>query len=297
MITVTHVTKRFGKVAAVDDLNFSLAEGEALALWGSNGAGKTTLIRCVLGVVRFRGHIRVGGGYDVRKRGKQARSLIGYVPQELAFHDDVRLGAAMSFFARLHRASPDAALKALRTVGLGGHERKRVRDLSGGMKQRLALGVALLADPPLIILDEPTSNLDASGRGEVVDTLRGLKNRGKTLLFASHRPDEVITLADRVLVLERGRLINDTSPSELWPTESAVQTMRLYVTDGDEQAAAGLLQRAGHAVHLNGHGLCVAVPRDRKADPVTMLTRSEIRVRDFEILHDVRPPCAPEVIR
>ncbi len=293
MITATHVVKKFGRVAAVNDLSFSLGEGQAMALWGSNGAGKTTLIRCVLGVVRFRGRVDVGG-FDVRRRGKKARSLIGYVPQELAFHDDVRLGSAMAFFARLHRAGAGAADESLRLVGLRGHERKRVRDLSGGMKQRLALGVALLADPPIIVLDEPTSNLDASGRGEVVDTLQSLKGRGKTLLFASHRPDEVISLADRVLVMERGRLVRDTTPAGLWPTETAVQTLRLYVTDGDEHAAAGMLREAGHAVHLNGHGLCVAVPRDRKAEPVAVLAAGSIRVRDFEILHDVRPP---EVVR
>lgn len=287
MITANSVTKKFGRVAAVDAVSFGIEPGQAVSLWGSNGAGKTTLIRCLLGVVRFRGSIAVGG-QDVRRRGKKTRSLIGYVPQELAFHDDVRLGSAMAFFARLHRAPPDAAERSLRTVGLAGHERKRVRDLSGGMKQRLALGVALLADPPVVVLDEPTSNLDASGRGEVVDTLRQLKARGKTLVFASHRPDEVITLADRVLVMERGRLIRDTTPAGMWPTETAVQTVRLYVADGMERPAAGMLQRAGHTVNLNGHGLCVAVPRDRKGDPVSVLASNSIHVRDFEILNDVR---------
>lgn len=287
MIEVDAVTKAFGRVTAVRDVSFTLEEGSALALWGSNGAGKTTLIRCLLGVFRFRGRVRIGG-VDVRTKGRRARSLVGYVPQELAFHEDVRLEAAMAFFAGLRCVSHEDSELALATVGLHGHERKRVRDLSGGMKQRLALAIAMLADPPVIVLDEPTSNLDASGRGEVVETLQRLRKAGKTLLFASHRPDEVIALADRVLVLEGGHLERDVSPSEMWPTEKPVQVIRLHLSTASEVDAASILREAGHAVHLNGSGLCVAVPRDRKAVPIQVLARRDIEVRDVEFLDELR---------
>ncbi len=289
MIRAEKITKRFGRVEAVSRVSFDLDAGGALALWGSNGAGKTTLIRCLLGVIRHRGTASIGG-IDVRRRGRHARALVGYIPQELAFHDDARLGNAMMFFARLRRATRAQAADALEAVGLTGHERKRVRDLSGGMKQRLALAVAMLSDPPLIILDEPTSNLDSDGRGEVVATLQRLRSAGKTLLFASHRPDEIISLADRILVMERGRLERDTTPAELWPTEKAVQVVRLHLSMASEADAARVLREAGHAVHLNGHGLCVAVPRDRKAEPITLLARRQIDVRDIEVLDDVHLP-------
>ena len=183
MIHAASVTKRFGRVEAVSDVSFELGDGDALALWGSNGAGKTTLIRCLLGVIRSKGRVTIGG-IDAARRGRLARALVGYVPQELSFHDDARLGSSMALFTRLRRVPPRRAIESLETVGLRGHERKRVRDLSGGMKQRLALAVALLSDPPLIILDEPTSNLDADGRGEVVETLERLRGQGMTLLFA-----------------------------------------------------------------------------------------------------------------
>lgn len=286
MIHANHVTKRFGKIAAVDDLSFELNESESLALWGSNGAGKTTLIRCLLGMFPFKGTITICG-LSVRKDGKRARSLVGYVPQELAFHDDARLGSSILFFAHLKRVGPGAASNALKKVGLDGHESKRVRDLSGGMKQRLALAIALIADPPIIVLDEPTSNLDASGRGEVVATLVRLRDAGKTLIFASHRPDEVISLASRVIVMEKGKLVRSTTPVELWPTHAPVQTMRLHITMGTDENAARVLREAGHAVHLNGHGLCVSVPRNRKGEPLTALANAAIQVRDFEILEDV----------
>jgi Cu-processing system ATP-binding protein len=291
MIKASNVTKRFRSVTAVDNLTFQLEQSESLALWGSNGAGKTTLIRCLLGIFPFQGSILING-IDVRRRGKQARATVGYVPQELAFHDDARLGSSILFFAGLRRVDRHAAAKSLETVGLLGHEKKRVRDLSGGMKQRLALAIALIADPPIIILDEPTSNLDASGRGEVVQTLCRLRDKGKTLVFASHRPDEVITLAQKVLVMEKGRLVEETTPTKLWPKDDRIQTIRLHISMGTDEAAAEVLRDAGLTVNLNGHGLCVSVPRNRKAEPVSVLARASIEVRDFEILDDVQK--APE---
>jgi len=289
MIEASEITKRFGRTHAVREVSFTQKPGTAIALWGSNGAGKTTLIRCLLGVLRCKGTARIGG-INVDRRGRHARALVGYVPQELAFHDDVRLGSAMLFFASLRRVGRQEASASLESVGLQGHERKRVRDLSGGMKQRLALAIAMLADPPVIVLDEPTSNLDAAGRGEVVEALRSLKSNGKTLLFASHRPDEVIALADRVFVLEAGTLERDTTPLELWPTEKPVQVIRLYLTAASEEAAARVLRDSGHAVHLNGHGLCVAVPRDRKAEPIHTLASHDIQVRDLEVIDDLELP-------
>lgn len=287
MIVAQHVTKRFGRTVAVRDAGLNVCGGEALALWGSNGAGKTTLIRCLLGVTRFRGQATIDGK-NVKRHGRAARAMVGYVPQELAFHDDVRMGSAMAFFAGLRRVDRARARQVLAEVGLTGHERKRVRDLSGGMKQRLALAIAMLSDPPVIVLDEPTSNLDAAGRGEVVQTLQRLKQAGKTLVFASHRPDEVISLADTVIVLERGVVQRVTTPLELWPTEKPVQVVRLYLSKASEAEAAQALRDAGHAVHLNGHGLCVAVPRDRKAEPIGVLARQQIEVRNIEVMDDVR---------
>ena len=288
MIHAKDITKQFGPTPAVDAVSFELGASESLALWGSNGAGKTTLIRCLLGIFPFAGRATING-HDVQRHGKLARAMVGYVPQELAFHDDARLGRSILFFARLRGMGQSDASRVLEMVNLNGHESKRVRDLSGGMKQRLALAIALIADPPIIVLDEPTSNLDASGRQEVVETLRKLRETGKTLLFASHRPDEVHTLASRVLVLEKGKLIQDVTPAELWPTHASIQTIRLHTSDENDERAADVLRDAGHTVNLNGHGLCVSVPHNRKGEPMTLLAQASIGVRDFEILEELKP--------
>jgi len=283
MISVKAVTKKYGRFKAVDTASFELEAGESLALWGSNGAGKTTLIRCILGITRFRGSIEIDG-VEVGRQGKIARSLIGYVPQELSFHDDARVGSSLMFFAGLRRVSSDATAKSLEAVGLAGQEHKRLRDLSGGMKQRLALAIALLSDPPVIVLDEPTSNLDASGRRDVADSLHAQRARGKTLVFASHRPDEVIALASRVLVMERGRIERDTTPQQLWPHDTTSRMIRIVVDGAPDETAADILRRAGHTVSLNGNGLCVSVEPHRKAEPIESLFRAQVRVRDIEFV-------------
>ena len=180
-------------------------KGEAVALWGPNGAGKTTAIRCILGLQPYRGTILVGG-HDVRREGKKARAAVGYVPQELAFQENVPVWETLAFYARLRRSTAPEVDRRLEELGIAQAKEKRVGELSGGMKQRLALATALLADPPILVLDEPTSNLDPAGRFAFLRTLTELRRGGKTVLFSSHRIEEVKALADRVIVLERGRV-------------------------------------------------------------------------------------------
>jgi ABC-type multidrug transport system ATPase subunit len=200
---------RFGRSTAVDDISLTIGAGESVALWGDNGAGKTTVIRCVLGLLRHQGHIRIGR-FDSRKQGKRARQLIGYVPQELGFYDDLHVREAVRFFARLKGHASADCNTVLAGVGLEGHGDKRIRDLSGGMKQRLALALALLGNPPILVLDEVTASLDACGREEFVALLAEFRRSSQcAMLFASHRREEIEALATRVVTLERGKIVRD----------------------------------------------------------------------------------------
>jgi len=217
MIRVADVSMRFGRARALDGVSLEVARGEAVALWGANGAGKTTLIRCVLGLLRYTGCVEVAG-LDARAHGKRVRKLIGYVPQEIGFFDDMRVGESIRFFARLKAAPFDDVERELDRVGLAGHGRKRVRELSGGMKQRLALAVALLGDPPVLVLDEVTASLDALGRDGFVHLLERLSGEGRTMLFSSHRVDEVTTLAHRVVTMDLGKIIGMCAGSEFDPS-------------------------------------------------------------------------------
>ncbi len=205
MINLKNISKRFGRYHALDDVSLDLVPGEAVALWGPNGAGKTTLIRCALGLIPFKGHAAIDGA-NVRTHGRAARRRVGYVPQEPALEADMRVREAVAFFARLRGANRDACSRAIENASLTEHRRKRVRELSGGMRQRLSLEVALLTDPPALILDEPTSSLDADARVELLARLSELRAQGKTILFTSHRPEEVKSIADRVVMMESGRI-------------------------------------------------------------------------------------------
>lgn len=283
MIRIEHLTKRFGRATAVDDVSLSIGEGDAVALWGANGAGKSTIIRCALGLLRFRGAISVGGN-DVRRRGKAARKLIGYVPQELGFYDDLGVAEAVRFFARLKGVRVDAVDGPLGSVGLVGQERKRIRELSGGMKQRLALAIALLGDPPVLILDEVTASLDACGRDEFVSLLARFSKAGRTLLFASHRVEEVTALANRVVLLDKGRVTETIGADQLVARLGMGTVLHLHIRPTAVGQAMSLLSDHGFAPRLNGVGLLVPVPTDQKAAPFRLLADARVSIENFELL-------------
>jgi ABC-type multidrug transport system ATPase subunit len=186
----------------LDGLSLAVARGEAVALVGPNGSGKTSVLRCLLGLVPFSGRAIVDG-HDVVHAPVAARAAIGYVPQKAAF-GDARAGEAIRLVARLRRVEPrvDAWL---REVGLEVHAGERVRTFSGGMQQRLALAIALIGEPPVLLLDEPSASLDRAGQETFHQIVARLRRRGQTLLLASHRPEEVETLTDRVVQIEQGR--------------------------------------------------------------------------------------------
>ncbi|MBL8991386.1 MAG: ABC transporter ATP-binding protein [Phycisphaerae bacterium] len=282
MIRIENVSKRFGRTRAVDGVSLDLPAGDSVALWGANGAGKTTLIRCVLGLLRFQGRIAVGGR-DVLRDGKRARLLVGYVPQELGFHDELGVAEAVRFFGRLKGLPRPDAEAALASVGLAGHGGKRVRELSGGMKQRLALAIALLGDPPVLVLDEVTASLDAVGREELVGLLRGLSGRGRTLLFASHRPEEVAVLARRVAVMERGRIIRTAPACDFAAAHQGRAVLHLVMAAEHRDRAVRSLADGGFAASLNGVGVLVHVAPEHKAAPFRLLAQAGIAVDDFDL--------------
>jgi ABC-type multidrug transport system ATPase subunit len=282
VIRIENLTKRFGRATAVDAVSLTVAPGESVALWGANGAGKTTIIRCVLGLLSYRGRIEVGG-FDVRRRGKQARRLIGYVPQELGFNDDLRVAEAIAFFARLKGVAVGDVDAVLERVGLPGQDHKRIRELSGGMKQRLALAIALLGDPPILVLDEVTASLDACGRDEFVALLARLASEGKSMLFASHRVEEVTALATRVVMLEKGRITADMPSSQLIERLGKATVLHLHIESGVRPRAIELLRASGFDARLNGVGLLVPVPSPQKAAPFRVLAEGRIAVEDFDV--------------
>lgn len=283
MVQVRNLTKRFGKLTAVDNLSFHVAEGEIVALWGANGAGKTTVLRCILNLTPYDGEISVAG-LNAAKEGKAARQRIGFVPQELSFHDDMTVAETMTFYALLRKLGYDYDFQPLLSrLALDTHTHKPVGELSGGLKQRLALALALLSDPPVLLLDEPTSSLDVAAREDFMELLLELKEAGKTMIFSSHRLEEMLALADRVLVMAEGRLEIECPPAQLMEHLGRPLTMYLHMPGNGLAPAMEILTQHGLTVNQNGRGLWVRVKPDAKGEPLRLLYEAGIPVNNFEL--------------
>lgn len=283
MLRVETVSKRYGKkVTALDSVSLSLEEGSVTAVIGSNGAGKTTLIKCIVGLVRYEGRITVGG-VDVAKDGRGARRLIGYMPQDPAFHSDLSVRETATFYADLKSAPIVRARELVESVGLAQHEAKKVGELSGGMRQRLALAVTLLADPPLLVLDEPASGLDISARLELRRLVQEQRQAGKSILLSTHWLEDVPYVADDALVLSQGKTVFLGRATEL--AGAAAPSSRLYLRlNGHSPDAVPLIQTfISGAVEDAGDWLVVSCPATRKAQIVEALVGAGVSILDFRV--------------
>jgi ABC-type multidrug transport system ATPase subunit/ABC-type transport system involved in multi-copper enzyme maturation permease subunit len=212
MIEIRNITKRYGAREALSNVSCDVHPGEVTLLLGSNGAGKSTLLACLLGITDFAGEIRVGR-LDPLTDGAAVRSLIGYMPQTGGLHQDLTVRQTMDFYAAIRRAPAERIGPLLDDAGLSAHADTRVGELSGGMRQRLGFSLALLSDPQILVLDEPSSSLDARSRGWLAARLRKAADEGRTVLVSTHAGQELLDAGHRRLELEEGQLVgNDGRP-------------------------------------------------------------------------------------
>jgi ABC-2 type transport system ATP-binding protein len=211
MLDIKNLRKSFGSLVAVDDVSFSLAKGQLVGLLGPNGAGKTTTVSMIAGLVTpDRGEVLIAG-HRLAGDTDPAKRRIGLVPQDLALYDELSARDNLRFFGALYsltgRALDEAIAKALELVELADRARDRVKTFSGGMKRRLNLAAGLLHDPDILLLDEPTVGVDPQSRNAIFENLETLKRRGKGLIYTTHYMEEVERLADRIVVMDHGKVI------------------------------------------------------------------------------------------
>ncbi len=215
MLEVKNLRKAYGELVAVDDVSFTLEKGQMLGLLGPNGAGKTTTVSMIAGLVMPDSGDVMIGGMRLSSDTDPAKRRIGLVPQDLALYDELCPTDNLRFFGALYGMSGAALAKAIRDVlelvGLSDRARDAVTNFSGGMKRRLNLAAGLLHDPDILLLDEPTVGVDPQSRNAIFDNLELLKSRGKALLYTTHYMEEVERMADRIVVIDHGKVIaNDT---------------------------------------------------------------------------------------
>ncbi len=269
MLDIDHIRKQFGTFTAVDDVSFSVGRGECFGLLGPNGAGKTTLLRMALGLTEpTSGSIRLCG-LPVPARAREARMRVGVVPQFDNLDPDFTVAENLLVFGR-YFGIKDAVLRArlpalLEFAELGGKADARVTELSGGMKRRLTLARALVNDPDIVFLDEPTTGLDPQARHLIWERLRQLIRQGKTLVLTTHFMDEAERLANRLAVIDHGRLIGQGSPQELIARHIEPEVVELYGDGATRWAeAAGLpyrLEISGETAFFYGDDLKPVVER------------------------------------
>jgi ABC-2 type transport system ATP-binding protein len=258
--------KRFlgQEIAALTNVSFEVAQGEVCAFLGPNGAGKTTSIGLLMGFhYADSGEIRVLGEAPGDVRAKQR---IGFLPENFAFYKYMKGPSLLKFHAQLAGVSPEQAKTLipdlLYKVKLHGYDELKISKYSRGMVQRLGIAQALLGDPQLIVLDEPTSGLDPAGRKEVRDTIASLKAAGKTIFLSSHILSEVEQICDRVIIVDRGRMLRSGTLEEMLGPGDRVEIVVDQLSEDLERS----LVESGAGVTRGEHGVHIAAPVARKRE-------------------------------
>ena len=232
-LKLDHVSKRYSDKAAVNDMTLSLHEG-VYGLLGANGAGKTTLMRMLCGILDpSAGTIRCGG-MDIARLGEDYRALLGYLPQDFGCYPDFTAQEFLLYIASLKGMDRKGALhraeELLVQVGLTETAKRKIRTFSGGMKQRLGIAQAMLNDPQLLILDEPTAGLDPVGRSEILGNIQSYrKAKNATIMMVSHSMEDVARLTDRLLVMNGSKLAMDAPPAQVFTHAEELTQMGLNI--------------------------------------------------------------------
>jgi len=278
-VTVTNLVKRYGSFLAVDDVSFSIQEGEIFGIIGPNGAGKTTTVECISGLrVPDSGSIKVFGLSPQHDRDK-IREFVGVQLQESALPPRLRVGEALELFASFY-SDPLDPREVLETLGITNSERSAFKKLSGGQKQRLSIALALVGNPRIAILDELTTGLDPEARRGTWALIERMRDRGVTVILVTHFMDEAETLCDRLALIDRGKLRALDTPEAI-AAEAGMHRLRfvpsqpvadeaLYAVDGVQ-----VVERKGRYVTVTGTG-------DLAASLINMLAADGVQVSELE---------------
>ncbi|HIH65525.1 MAG: ABC transporter ATP-binding protein [Methanothermobacter sp.] len=263
MIEVESVSKSFGRIRALDNLSFSVTEGELMGIIGHNGAGKTTAIRIIAGILHpDSGTVRVGG-HDVTEDPLSVKSMIGYLPEEPNLYERFRAGDLLRYFGELYGVPRDVLddriAELLELVGMTDRAMDPINTFSKGLRQRIGIARALIHDPPIIIFDEPTMGLDPATAFSIREFIRDLKG-SKTMILCTHYMEEAEYLCDRVAIINQGRILDIGTPDELKSKIRGDLVLEVKVRDISSVGEGDLMMIPGvKSVEVDGSTLRVSL--------------------------------------
>jgi ABC-type multidrug transport system ATPase subunit len=281
MVRLERFEKRYGKVQAVWPLDLEIPRGESFALLGPNGGGKTTVLRALVGLHAPSGGRVLIDGVDVARSPNEARARLSYVPQRVSLPGMLTARETVTLFARLGNAPPDRAAKVLEEFGLGESADRRVGEFSGGMVQRLGLALAFLREVDLLVLDEPTLNLDPPGVVRLNRLLQNLKTKGTTIVFASHLLRSAMDLADRVGVLVAGRMVEPEEVPvfhEAVTRRTRVRVVLSHLTEAMIEAVRGA---GGDVSGHNGREVSFTALPGKRLDVIRAIEQAGGAIEEF----------------
>lgn len=269
-VVVQDLERRFGSFIAVNKVSFEVKEGEIFGFLGPNGAGKSTTIRMLIGVLAPTDGAGTVAGFDIRSQAEEIKKHIGYMSQKFSLYDDLTVSENIDFYSGIYRIDPAGKVErkqwVIEMAGLQEHRHSRTAILSGGWKQRLALGCAILHEPPVIFLDEPTSGVDPVSRRQFWDLIYELSGKGVTVFVTTHYMDEA-EYCDRLGLIYRGELIAIGTPETL-KTELMREEVLEVLCERPQDAMSEIEQIEGiKEVALFGKGLHVVVEETERAVP------------------------------
>ncbi len=250
VIDVRGLVKCFGPLRAVDGVSFQVYRSETFGLLGPNGAGKTSIMRVLSGLSPVDAGSVFVDGIDALREGRRVRELLGVVTQADGLDEDVNVRQNLELYGFLaglsRRRAAERAAAVLGFFGLSDRAEDKVDELSGGMKRRLAIARALVVEPRVVVLDEPTTGLDPHSRTRVWEELALLKAAGVTIFMSTHYMDEAATLCDRIAIMDRGRILSLAPPRSLVERHVGVHVTELRLDGADRAAVRHVLQQAGY---------------------------------------------------
>lgn len=219
MLHITGLNKSFGNNRVINDLDLHISKGKFFSLLGPNGAGKSTTINCIAQLVSpDKGSISIGG-FDTQQQPVAAKTLLGLVPQEIALYEDLSAWENIFFWGKLNKVDKSTIQERgkilLQRFGLFERKDEKIRTYSGGMKRRINIAVALLHDPELILMDEPTVGIDPQSRNNIYEFLEEQKKAGKTILYTTHYMEEAQRFSDRIGIIDHGKILDNGTFAEI----------------------------------------------------------------------------------